>query len=875
MDLVSGCKDKLGYFRIKELKDVLHQVGVAKQGKKQDLVDRILALLSDEQVSKLNSSSRKEVIGKEAVAKIIDDTYRKMQVPGAPDLASKSQSALVANVKPKKEVDDSSRLDMKIRCPCGSSLSNESMIKCEDPRCNVWQHLGCVIIPEKPIEGVPLEIPPCFYCEICRINRADPFWLTVAHPLLPVKLASSAIAADGTCDVQCIEKSFPLSRAHREMLQRTDFDLQIWCILLNDKVPFRIHWPLNADLQVNGIPIRMTNRPSTQQLGNSGRDDGPVITTCSREGVNKICLSRGDARTFCFGVRIAKRRTVHQVLNLVPKEADGESFGDALTRVRRCLGGGTATDNADSDSDIEVVADSVTINLRCPMSGSRMRTAGRFKPCVHMGCFDLETFVELNQRSRKWQCPICLKNYSLESIIIDPYFNCITSLMQNCGEDANEIDVKPDGSWRVKNGGEYEELAQWHLPDGTLYVATDAELRTDLDVRKHIKEEGFSEGFSCLKLGSNRNNRMWEASKPEELQSLPFGNDAVENFESKSVIPMNSSRATGRFKNGEDPSYNQQGRGCFAFSLDNDHELGSPPLNFDPYNVDERVPEAPSNDADVIILSDSDEDNVTVVSPRVDYAGTGLDAGISFPANQPESSGTYIEDPGEGMNGNSCLDLLNNDTDDFGMPFWDYQTCPQNDASFHIFEQDSHVVDDLLEVQQHSTSCQLLNGYGSVSGANLGETGSTRDFSSSHSNFEAKGSLLDNPLGFAHDDSSLQIFLSNEPDGGTMHANSNGHVKMATGSHSDNWISLSLGHAGGSYVDRVATEGLSPDGRFTADDNRTKSLVNAASILQSMNDDRLGKAAPRTQRSSDPFSPPRQPRSVRQRLVLSIDTDSD
>lgn len=30
-----------------------------------------------------------------------------------------------------------------------------------------------------------------------------------------------------------------------------------------------------------------------------------------------------------------------------------------------------------------------------------MKVAGRFKPCVHMGCFDLEVFVEMNQRSRK------------------------------------------------------------------------------------------------------------------------------------------------------------------------------------------------------------------------------------------------------------------------------------------------------------------------------------------------------------------------------------------------------------------------------------------------------------------------------------------
>lgn len=57
-----------------------------------------------------------------------------------------------------------------------------------------------------------------------------------------------------------------------------------------------------------------------------------------------------------------------QVLDLVPKEAERESFEDALARVRRCLGGGDTTENADSDSDLEVVAESVTVNLRCPVS---------------------------------------------------------------------------------------------------------------------------------------------------------------------------------------------------------------------------------------------------------------------------------------------------------------------------------------------------------------------------------------------------------------------------------------------------------------------------------------------------------------------------
>jgi hypothetical protein len=45
--------------------------------------------------------------------------------------------------------------------------------------------------------------------------------------------------------------------------------------------------------------------------------------------------------------------------------------------------------------------------LSSQMSGSRIKVAGRFKPCLHMGCFDLNTFVELNQRARKVSVCIC------------------------------------------------------------------------------------------------------------------------------------------------------------------------------------------------------------------------------------------------------------------------------------------------------------------------------------------------------------------------------------------------------------------------------------------------------------------------------------
>jgi hypothetical protein len=33
------------------------------------------------------------------------------------------------------------------------------------------------------------------------------------------------------------------------------FLMQVWCILLSDKVPFKMHCPLHSDMQDNGIWI--------------------------------------------------------------------------------------------------------------------------------------------------------------------------------------------------------------------------------------------------------------------------------------------------------------------------------------------------------------------------------------------------------------------------------------------------------------------------------------------------------------------------------------------------------------------------------------------------------------------------------------------
>ncbi|XP_047091381.1 E3 SUMO-protein ligase SIZ2-like [Lolium rigidum] len=654
--VVASCKGMLKNFRLKELKDVLSKLGLPKHGKKQDLVDKILAILSDQQdqASRIDVLPKKMMLGKETVLKIIEDTFRKMREPATAVSASGNQIELGLAVKPVSKSDGSAQLDVKVRCLCGNSMATGSMVKCDHPRCNVWQHVDCVIIPEKTAYGAPQEIPSIFYCEMCRVSRADPFWVTISHPLLPVLLPPSNIAADGSYTVQYVEKTFPLSRAHRELLQKADYDIQVWCILLDDKVPFRVHWPLQSDMQVNGIHVRVVHRQATQQLGANSRDDGFVLTQYLKEGPNKIVLYRSDSRTFCLGVRIAKKRSLQEVLNLVPKEHDGEKFDDALARVRRCVGGGTEADNADSDSDIEVVADSVSVNLRCPMTGSRIKVAGRFKPCVHMGCFDLEAFVELNQRSRKWQCPICLKNYSLDNLIIDPYFNRITSLIQTCGDDVSEIDVKPDGSWRAKGGAELNDLMQWHLPDGTLCMSTEIGSKLDMGDLKHELREPLPEETSCrLKLGIRRNNDgKWEISKRVDANLRPSSeNDQKRHFENGKQVTHTSNTNHESAKGG---SYNLE-PGRLDHPTNNVYDLNTSP-------GDEQVP---------IVLSDSDDENATVLSPSDVLCGSANDTGNQFPPPNPtETSGGPDE-----------TSFFLNDSFDLGLTFWEHPSGTQDNPA--------------------------------------------------------------------------------------------------------------------------------------------------------------------------------------------------
>ncbi|MBA0881769.1 hypothetical protein Goshw_015825 [Gossypium schwendimanii] len=417
--------------------------------------------------------------------------------------------------------------------------------------------------------------------------------------------------------------------------------------------------------------------------------------------------------------------------------------------------------------------------------------------------------------------------------------------MSNCGEDITEIEVKPDGSWRAKAKSENErrelgDLALWHSPDSTLCESGSVEDKPTAEISKQIKLEGTSEGQTGLKLGIKKNqNGYWQFSKPEDLNNSSASRLQDRLRHEQKFLPMSSS-ATGSGKDGEDASVNQDAGLTYDFTS-NGIELDSVPLN-----------------------------NEILISPPTVYKDNHNQndgGGLGFPVAPPGISHPYSEEPPLGPAANLGLFTPN---DEFDMPLWSLPSGSQDGSGFQLFNTDPDVADTLVDLQRSSLNCpSTINGYPLAPETTMGSTTLVPTCSIGQVDTNLNDSLVDTSL-FGGEDPSLQIFLPTHPSGVSAESGLRDEADVSNGIRTDDWISLRLG--GGASVghgDSTTVNGLNSRQPIPSKER----AMDTASLLLGMNESRNGKSS--RQRTESPFSFPRQKRSVRPRLYLSIDSDTD
>ena len=100
----------------------------------------------------------------------------------------------------------------------------------------------------------------------------------------------------------------------------------------------------------------------------------------------------------------------------------------ALTRFLTLQGSSGKGDP--NDSDDELVVGGTEFSLRCPLSGSRIKTPARFVGVPGLTAFDLETFLGMVKRSKKWQCPHSMRNLPVQDLMIDGYLSRVLPRLQ-------------------------------------------------------------------------------------------------------------------------------------------------------------------------------------------------------------------------------------------------------------------------------------------------------------------------------------------------------------------------------------------------------------------------------------------------------------
>jgi len=98
------------------------------------------------------------------------------------------------------------------------------------------------------------------------------------------------------------------------------------------------------------------------------------------------------------------------------------------------------------DDDCDITVNKMKVSLRCPISLLRISEPAKGQNCRHIGCFDLQTYVNVNKKNCKWRCPECNDRVTSETLRTDEYFKI---LLEEIPKNVNIVELDSSGNWTI------------------------------------------------------------------------------------------------------------------------------------------------------------------------------------------------------------------------------------------------------------------------------------------------------------------------------------------------------------------------------------------------------------------------------------------
>ena len=451
--------------------------GLAKGGAKAKMLERItshLKMVETGQEARLYALTRLAVPGVLLPRPSVHDAVEKImlecpKIPSSSILKDQAEWDSVAGVGSGNDVElpqDSAHTRLQCICAGRQHIYARQTRPCIGG-CGTSFHPECM--------GRNVRV-----CVQCRLRAVDSLWEPLPTseggilPISPAQLLPPNVPGKYRATHALARRTFTLNSGHKVILaagnrsegQTGRVQVRATCFKLNDELVNRVNWPTGATLMVNGYNIQCYSRHSDQPLGPNGRDSSIDISQYCVLGDNHVTLtSRGRSvqMPYPFVLVVQMARAVDPgLMELRVKKRVPPDGG--VARVKKILGVGG--DGADEDDDL--VATSTIVPLRCPLSGMRIETPARSRVCSHLKVFDLHSFLLMNSRSQKWQCPFCMRQALVRDLEVDLYLQGILAAVKRLpgNDEVAEVEVRPtDLSWRayygkVKGAGKWVAVGQ-------------------------------------------------------------------------------------------------------------------------------------------------------------------------------------------------------------------------------------------------------------------------------------------------------------------------------------------------------------------------------------------------------------------------------
>ncbi|KAF1813148.1 hypothetical protein P152DRAFT_448488 [Eremomyces bilateralis CBS 781.70] len=98
------------------------------------------------------------------------------------------------------------------------------------------------------------------------------------------------------------------------------------------------------------------------------------------------------------------------------------------------------------DPDINFT--SSVMSLKDPISTLRIQTPCRSTVCSHFRCFDITSFLQLQEQAPTWSCPICSKNIKFDDLAVDQY---VQEILKDTPKSLDQVTIEPNGEWSSRS----------------------------------------------------------------------------------------------------------------------------------------------------------------------------------------------------------------------------------------------------------------------------------------------------------------------------------------------------------------------------------------------------------------------------------------